>query len=71
MGKNLEPVLIRRNDLCVANSVFLTDYCKQYNPNSFYVGQGCEVDAFTSGQHGRKPDDLQGSTTYYWICWFI
>ena len=59
-GKQLEPILIGNNDLCVANSVFLTDYCKQFNPNSFYVGQGCEVDAFTEGINSLKPSDLLG-----------
>jgi glycosyltransferase involved in cell wall biosynthesis len=59
-GEKLEPVLISKNDLCVANSNFLTDYCKQYNPNSYYVGQGCEVEAFTSGIYSRKPEDLLG-----------
>lgn len=59
-GKKLEPVLISNNDLCVANSTFLTDYCKQYNPNSFYVGQGCEVEEFTNGIYSRKPEDLSG-----------
>src|SRR5690606_26906366 len=39
-GVELEPILISSNDLCVANSTFLTDYCKKFNPNSFYVGQG-------------------------------
>lgn len=59
-GEKLEPVLIRNNDLCVANSTFLTDYCKQFNPNSYYVGQGCEVETFTNGLYSRKPEDLSG-----------
>lgn len=59
-GETLEPVLIGSNDLCVANSTFLTDYCKQFNPNSFYVGQGCEVEVFTNGIYSRKPEDLSG-----------
>lgn len=59
-GVELEPVLISSNDLCVANSTFLTDYCKKFNPNSFYVGQGCEVETFTNGIYSRKPEDLFG-----------
>lgn len=59
-GEKLEPVLIGKNDLCVANSIFLTDYCKQFNSNSFYVGQGCEVDVFLKGMYSKKPDDLAG-----------
>ncbi|WP_231490812.1 glycosyltransferase [Pedobacter sp. Leaf170] len=45
-GEKLEPQLIAKNDLCVANSSFLADYCRKYNPNSFYVGQGCDLDIF-------------------------
>ncbi|MBE7171076.1 MAG: glycosyltransferase [Williamsia sp.] len=45
-GPRLEPMVIAKNDLCVANSPYLTDYCKQYNPNAFYVGQGCELEIF-------------------------
>lgn len=59
-GRFLEPQLIGNNDLCVANSTFLTDYCKQYNPHSFYVGQGCEVEHFIRGVNSRKPSDLLG-----------
>lgn len=59
-GKRLEPILISNNDLCVANSTFLADYCKQFNPNSFYVGQGCEVEMFTNGIQSKKPEDLLG-----------
>lgn len=45
-GKHLEPELIKNSDICVANSVYLANYCKKYNPNSFYVGQGCDFEMF-------------------------
>jgi len=45
-GEQLEPKLIAKNTLCVANSTFLADYCRKYNPNSFYIGQGCDLDIF-------------------------
>ena len=45
-GLKLEPKLIAKSDLCVANSEYLRDYCKEYNPNSFYVGQGCDFSLF-------------------------
>lgn len=47
-GEKIEPELIRKSDLCVANSTYLSDYCKQYNPNSYYIGQGCDLDIFSS-----------------------
>ncbi|MVN90734.1 glycosyltransferase [Mucilaginibacter aquatilis] len=53
-GTTMEPALIAKSDLCVANSTYLADYCKQYNPNSFYVGQGCDLDTFT-GYNQEKP----------------
>lgn len=45
-GAILEPLLIAKNDLCVANSEYLRDYCARYNANSYYVGQGCDFDLF-------------------------
>jgi len=50
-GTLLEPLLMTKNDLCVANSAFLKDYCKRYNPKSFYVGQGCDFDLFDDHLH--------------------
>lgn len=55
----LEPELIRRNDLCVANSVYLTNYCKQYNPSSYYVGQGFDQRLFSLSEY-EYPRDLEG-----------
>ncbi|RYF98688.1 MAG: glycosyltransferase family 1 protein, partial [Chitinophagaceae bacterium] len=57
-GKHLEPELIANSDLAVANSVYLANYCKQYNPNSFYVGQGCDLKAFKADDSVQIPDDL-------------
>lgn len=61
-GQEKEPQLIAKSDLCVANSTYLTDYCKQYNPNSFYVGQGCDIEEFTQFD-GSKPTDIANITS--------
>ncbi len=45
-GEVLEPLLIADSDLCVANSEYLSDYCGRYNPNAYYVGQGCDLELF-------------------------
>jgi teichuronic acid biosynthesis glycosyltransferase TuaH len=45
-GLAIEPLLIAKNDLCVANSEYLAGYCRKYNPNSAYVGQGCDFSLF-------------------------
>lgn len=51
-GERIEPMLISKNDICMANSPYLTDYCKKYNPNSFYIGQGCDLKMF------EEPKDI-------------
>lgn len=56
-GKKLEPLLIAKSDVCVANSTYLAEYCRKYNANSFYVGQGCELEIFT-GFKGNEPKDI-------------
>ncbi len=45
-GERIEPLLISKNDICMANSTYLADYCKKYNSNSFYIGQGCDLEMF-------------------------
>mgnify|MGYP003574912732 FL=1 len=57
-GKHLEPELIKKSDLCVANSVYLANYCKKYNANSFYVGQGCDFTIFKNDESITVPDNL-------------
>ena len=56
-GKILEPKLIAKSDLCVANSVSLANYCRKFNDNSYYVGQGCDIEDFT-GYKGKPPEDI-------------
>lgn len=58
-GEKLEPKLIADSDVCVANSTYLADYCRQFNPNSYYVGQGCELDLFTEFAATELPKDVQ------------
>ncbi len=58
-GEKLEYKLIMKSDICVANSTYLADYCGRYNPNSFYVGQGCELDVFMRAEETTLPPDLQ------------
>ncbi|MFT3904320.1 MAG: glycosyltransferase [Niabella sp.] len=58
-GLKLEPKIISQSDLCVANSEYLSNYCKQYNDNSFYVGQGCDF-TFFEKEHLTPPEDIKG-----------
>jgi glycosyltransferase involved in cell wall biosynthesis len=57
-GQKLEPELITKSDLCVANSVYLANYCKKYNPRSYYVGQGCELEIFSNINDKSAPQDI-------------
>lgn len=57
-GIRLEANLIRKADLAAANSLYLADYCRQFNPNSIYVGQGCETDLFDPDINFTRPDDF-------------
>ncbi len=59
-GPRLEAQLIAKSDLATANSIYLKNYCAQFNPQSFYVGQGCELDLFDPEKIQGKPKDLTG-----------
>jgi teichuronic acid biosynthesis glycosyltransferase TuaH len=57
-GIKSEPSIIAKADVVVANSSYLSAYAKKYNANSFYIGQGCEVDDFIN-----KPDHFPEDIT--------
>lgn len=43
-------------DAVVANSGYLANFAKQYNPNSYMVGQGCELDHFLENNIEESPE---------------
>jgi glycosyltransferase involved in cell wall biosynthesis len=45
-GKRYEYQLIKSADVVVTNSIYYTDYARNYNSNSYMVGQGCDVSLF-------------------------
>ena len=49
-GLELEPKLIAKSDITVANAHALTDYSLKHNSNSYYFGMGCNIELF----NGRK-----------------
>lgn len=61
-GTQLEPLLIAKSDIAVANSTYLANYCKQYNANSFYVGQGCDLGLFAQPEATIIPEDIMPIT---------
>jgi teichuronic acid biosynthesis glycosyltransferase TuaH len=58
-GRRLEPKLIAKADATVANSTFLRDYCAAHNPNSHYVGQGCDLSIFDPESGHKEPEDFK------------
>ena len=55
----LEPELIKKSDLVVANSGYLTEYCSRFNSHSYYIGQGCNLDLFDAAKRQEAPAELQ------------
>lgn len=58
-GQKLEPLHIAKADVAVANSLYLADMLKQYNPHSYYVGQGCDLSLFDADREIAMPEDMQ------------
>lgn len=57
-GVRAEPALLKKVDLITTNSLYLADYARAYNPNTFYIGQGCEVEAFEK-KPAEYPTDMK------------
>lgn len=58
-GSLLEPKLIAKSDLTVTNSEFFCQFAKQFNPNSFMIGQGCDLSLYTDSDGSLAvPSDL-------------
>jgi glycosyltransferase involved in cell wall biosynthesis len=57
-GLRLEPQLIAKSDVCVANSSYLAAYCQQFNNHSFDVGQGCDAALHTDAPVSDMPPEL-------------
>ncbi len=57
-GIRIEAALMKKVDLVVANSTYLAELARRFNPNSFYVGQGCDVTLFDKKLIKKVPDDI-------------
>ena len=58
-GSTIEPKHIAKSDIALANSIYLSNYCKKYNSNSYYIGQGCNISQFDYSATYEKPDDIK------------
>lgn len=57
-GTSLEPELMRKSDLVVCNSMDFTRRALQYNSNSFYIGNGADLEVFDNSKIWEKPEEL-------------
>jgi len=58
-GSYMEPSLMKKSDLVVGNSPYLIAQAKKHNPNSYYIGQGCDFSIYNAKQAFEKPYDLK------------
>ncbi|RIJ43184.1 glycosyltransferase family 1 protein [Pontibacter oryzae] len=55
-GKKAQELLIAKANAVVANSGYLASFAEQYNPKSFMVGQGCELEQFLEDGIAEAPE---------------
>ncbi len=58
-GAFYEDKLMAKSDLIVSNSVYLNDIARKNNPNSVYVGQGCDISHFDINLVKEIPSDIR------------
>lgn len=58
-GVRIEAQHMKKADLVVANSHYLAALAQKFNPNSFYVGQGCDTSLFDTKLVTTIPSDIQ------------
>jgi glycosyltransferase involved in cell wall biosynthesis len=57
-GVRAEPAILKKVDVVTTNSLYLAEYAEAFNPNTFYIGQGCEVEEFEK-KPAKFPADMQ------------
>lgn len=58
-GIRIEAKLMAKADVVVANSTYLANKAKQFNPDSYYVGQGCDMSLFDKKLIKKAPSDIK------------
>jgi glycosyltransferase involved in cell wall biosynthesis len=58
-GSVVEPQAIATMDAIFANSAYLADYGRHYNPRSLDIGQGCELDMYDADRNYPIPADIE------------
>lgn len=57
-GPRLEAELCAESDLVLSNSPHLAQTVQQFNPRSYYIGQGVDLSSFLLGKNYELPADL-------------
>ncbi|MBC7866105.1 MAG: glycosyltransferase [Gloeobacteraceae cyanobacterium ES-bin-316] len=57
-GVKSEPAILEKADIVTTNSIYLANYAKQYNPETWYIGQGCDVQEFEK-KPATIPSDME------------
>ena len=57
-GPRLERTLLKKVDVAFANSSYLAQYASRYQPQSYDIGQGCDLTAFEQATP-EIPNDLR------------
>jgi teichuronic acid biosynthesis glycosyltransferase TuaH len=57
-GVKLEPQLMAKCDAVVCNSLDFTKKDQQYNPASFYISNGADLEIFNAAQQFEEPKEL-------------
>lgn len=58
-GIRIEPAHMAKADIVTANSTYLANIAGKYNPNSVFVGQGCDLTAFNPFMQHAVPGDMK------------
>ncbi len=58
-GIRNEAKIMAKADVVVANSTYLANLARKFNPHSYYVGQGCDVSLFDKKLIKETPADIK------------
>lgn len=58
-GTKLEPKLVRKSDAVICNSYDFEKYNKQFNQNSYYIGNGVDLELFDIKKQYEVPNELK------------
>lgn len=58
-GKRIEPAIMEKADIVLANSTYLAHLASVHNKMSYFVGQGCDLSAFDRAKVSSLPGDVK------------